>query len=106
MDKKEKKYPLDFSDKEIFEEAELYANKRIYDDDPGATARALRCMVALTEIQRRSSKRVARWSIILSVTVIILSLIAVYFSYNAYKTSIDWQVKQLQILEEIRNDLK
>ncbi len=104
MSDKKRKYPFDFSDKEIFENIGTPLDDNDY--DPGSPAKRLKIMVGLTEIQRRGSKRFTRWSVFLSVSVIILSLVAVYFSYNAYRTSVDWQTEQLKILEEIKNELK
>ncbi|MHA1491970.1 MAG: hypothetical protein ACTSRI_20240 [Promethearchaeota archaeon] len=91
---------MDYSDKEIFQELGFKNN----DYDPGVPSRALRSIAGLTEIQRRNSRKFSRWSIILTVAVIILSLVAIYFSYNAYRTSIDWQERQLELLEEIKNN--
>ena len=102
MVEKERKYPFDYSDKELYDEMVF----KVFDDDPGAPAKALKNIVALTEIQRRSSNKFTRWSFILSITVIFLSFIAIYFAYSQNKTSVNWQKKQLQILENIENKLK
>ena len=101
----EKKYPFDYSDEEILKRIEELSG-RDNNYDPGSPTRMLKIILGLTEIQRRSSKRFAKWSIILSIMVIVFSATAVFYAYNTNKINNQWQEKQIQILKEIKEELK